>query len=93
MTWFIAIPALIVLCMLLGRRLRAEPLAQRDRRGARPAPRPTAAPRVKPDETRIVPAQPTNPGAELCVLALLGLSSLCALGFILVYAFATRCPR
>jgi ubiquinol-cytochrome c reductase iron-sulfur subunit len=43
--------------------------------------------RPKPDETRLVPALPPNPAAELAVLALLGLSSLCALAFILVYAF------
>jgi ubiquinol-cytochrome c reductase iron-sulfur subunit len=45
-----------------------------------------------PEETRIVPALPPNPGAELAVLALLGLSSLSALGFILVYAFASSLP-
>ena len=39
-----------------------------------------------------MPAQPPNPAAELCVLALLGLSSLSALGFILVYAFADSLP-
>jgi ubiquinol-cytochrome c reductase iron-sulfur subunit len=44
--------------------------------------------RPKPEETRLVPALPPNPGAELAVLALLGLSSLSALGFILIYAFA-----
>jgi ubiquinol-cytochrome c reductase iron-sulfur subunit len=48
--------------------------------------------RPKPEETRIVPAQPPNPAAELAVLALLGLSSLSALGFILVYAFAGSLP-
>jgi ubiquinol-cytochrome c reductase iron-sulfur subunit len=48
--------------------------------------------RPKPEETRIVPAQPSNPAAELAVLALLGLSSLSALGFILVYAFAGSLP-
>jgi ubiquinol-cytochrome c reductase iron-sulfur subunit len=44
--------------------------------------------RPREEETRIVPAQPPNPAAELLVLLLLGLSSLAALGFILVYAFA-----
>ena len=44
--------------------------------------------RKHPDPTRIVPALPPNPGAEMAVLLLLGLSSLSALGFILVYAFA-----
>jgi ubiquinol-cytochrome c reductase iron-sulfur subunit len=44
------------------------------------------------DATRIVPALPPNPGAELAVLALLGLSSLSALGFILVYAFGGSLP-
>jgi ubiquinol-cytochrome c reductase iron-sulfur subunit len=48
--------------------------------------------RPKPDETRIVPEQPRNLGAELGVLLLLGLSSLSALGFILVYAFADSLP-
>jgi ubiquinol-cytochrome c reductase iron-sulfur subunit len=48
--------------------------------------------RPKPEETRIVPAQPQNPAAELAVLGLLGLSSLSALGFILVYAFADSLP-
>ena len=44
------------------------------------------------EETRIVPAQPPNPAAELAVLALLGLSSLFALGFILIYAFGDSLP-
>jgi ubiquinol-cytochrome c reductase iron-sulfur subunit len=44
--------------------------------------------RTHGDPTRIVPAQPPSPGAEMVVLLLLGLSSLSALGFILVYAFA-----
>jgi ubiquinol-cytochrome c reductase iron-sulfur subunit len=48
--------------------------------------------RPGPDETRIVPAQPPNLAAELGVLLLLGLSSLCALAFILVYAFADSLP-
>ena len=47
---------------------------------------------AQPDETRILPAQPPNPAAELCVLGLLGLSSLCAVGFILVYAFGGSLP-
>lgn len=45
-----------------------------------------------PDEGRIVPEQPPNPGAELAVLALLGLTALAAIGFILVYAFADSLP-
>ncbi len=45
------------------------------------------------EETRLVPAQPANPAAELAVLLLLGLSSLCALGFVLVYAFAESIPH
>jgi ubiquinol-cytochrome c reductase iron-sulfur subunit len=49
--------------------------------------------RPKPEETRIVPGLPPNPVAELAVLALLGLSSLCALGFILVYAFGASIPN
>ena len=49
--------------------------------------------RPKPEETRIVPAgPPANPGAELTVLLLLGLTSLAALGFILVYAFGDSLP-
>ena len=48
--------------------------------------------RPKPEETRLVPALPPNPAAELAVLALLGLSTLSALGFILVYAFADSLP-
>jgi ubiquinol-cytochrome c reductase iron-sulfur subunit len=44
--------------------------------------------RPKPQDTRLVPGLPPNPAAELAALALLGLSSLCAIGFILVYAFA-----
>jgi ubiquinol-cytochrome c reductase iron-sulfur subunit len=48
--------------------------------------------RPREDETRIVPAQPPNPAAELLVLLLLGLSSLGALGFILLYAFADSLP-
>jgi ubiquinol-cytochrome c reductase iron-sulfur subunit len=48
--------------------------------------------RPTPEETRIVPALPPNPAAEVAVLALLALSSLCALGFILVYAFAGSLP-
>jgi ubiquinol-cytochrome c reductase iron-sulfur subunit len=45
------------------------------------------------DDGRIVPAQPPNAGAEMAVLLLLGLSSLSALGFILVYAFADSLPH
>jgi ubiquinol-cytochrome c reductase iron-sulfur subunit len=46
----------------------------------------------KPEETRLVPALPPDPAAELVVLALLGLSTLSALGFILIYAFADSLP-
>jgi ubiquinol-cytochrome c reductase iron-sulfur subunit len=49
--------------------------------------------RPKREATRIVPEQPRNPGAELGVLLLLGLSTLAALGFILVYAFADSLPN
>jgi quinol---cytochrome c reductase iron-sulfur subunit len=49
--------------------------------------------RPRQDEQRIVPAQPSNLGAELSVLLLLGLSSLSALGFVLVYAFADSLPH
>jgi ubiquinol-cytochrome c reductase iron-sulfur subunit len=45
------------------------------------------------DETRIVPEQPGHLAAELAVLALLGLSSLSALGFILIYAFGKSIPN
>ena len=50
--------------------------------------------RRRPDEeeTRIVPALPPNPAAEAAVLALFGLSSVSALGFILVYAFSDSLP-
>jgi ubiquinol-cytochrome c reductase iron-sulfur subunit len=48
--------------------------------------------RPRQESTRIVPEQPRNTGAELGVLLLLGLSSLGALGFILVYAFADSLP-
>jgi ubiquinol-cytochrome c reductase iron-sulfur subunit len=44
--------------------------------------------RPKPDEPSLVAGPPPQPAAELAVLALLGLSSVCAIGFILVYAFA-----
>jgi ubiquinol-cytochrome c reductase iron-sulfur subunit len=44
------------------------------------------------EDTRLVPALPPNPAAEVAVLALLGLSSLSALGFILIYAFADSLP-
>jgi ubiquinol-cytochrome c reductase iron-sulfur subunit len=40
----------------------------------------------------MLPTQPTNPRAELGVLALLGLSSMCALAFVLIYAFAEHIP-
>ena len=49
--------------------------------------------RPKPEETRLVPALPPNPVAELVVLALLGLSSLAALGFVLIYAFGDSLPN
>ncbi|HEY2353609.1 MAG TPA: Rieske 2Fe-2S domain-containing protein [Gaiellaceae bacterium] len=39
------------------------------------------------EETRILPEQPPNARAELAVLALFGLSSLAALGFVAAYAF------
>jgi ubiquinol-cytochrome c reductase iron-sulfur subunit len=48
--------------------------------------------RPKPEDTRIVRVLPPNPGAELSVLAMLGLSSISAIGFILVYAFAGSVP-
>jgi ubiquinol-cytochrome c reductase iron-sulfur subunit len=48
--------------------------------------------RPREEAARIVPAQPPNLAAELVVLLLLGLSSLGALGFILVYAFADSLP-
>jgi ubiquinol-cytochrome c reductase iron-sulfur subunit len=48
--------------------------------------------RPKQDETRLVPALPPNPAAELAVLGLLGLSSLSALGFIFIYAFGASLP-
>jgi ubiquinol-cytochrome c reductase iron-sulfur subunit len=49
--------------------------------------------RPTPEETRLVPALPPNPAAELAVLVLLGLSSLSALGFILIYAFGSSLPQ
>jgi ubiquinol-cytochrome c reductase iron-sulfur subunit len=49
--------------------------------------------RPREEETRLVPAQPPNPAAELVVLALLGLSSLSAIGFILIYAFGDSLPE
>jgi ubiquinol-cytochrome c reductase iron-sulfur subunit len=45
------------------------------------------------DETRIVPEQPSHLVAELSVLGLLGLSSLSAVGFILIYAFGDSIPN
>ncbi|HZT85339.1 MAG TPA: Rieske 2Fe-2S domain-containing protein [Gaiellaceae bacterium] len=48
--------------------------------------------RPRPEDTRMVPAMPPDPAAELVVLGLLGLSSLCALGFILIYAFGASLP-
>ncbi len=49
-------------------------------------------PKPPQDPSRIVPERPPNPGAELAVLVLLGLSALSALGFVLVYAFASQLP-
>jgi ubiquinol-cytochrome c reductase iron-sulfur subunit len=49
--------------------------------------------RPSQEETRIVPAQPNDLAAELAVLALLGLSSLSAVGAILVYAFGKSIPN
>src|SRR5439155_126536 len=43
-------------------------------------------PRLERDE-RIVPAGEPSPRAEFAVLALLGLATLCAVGFVVVYAF------
>jgi ubiquinol-cytochrome c reductase iron-sulfur subunit len=48
--------------------------------------------RPQAEDTRIVPAQPSHLAAELGVLGLLGLSSLCAIAFILVYAFGDSLP-
>lgn len=48
--------------------------------------------RMREEDARLVPALPPNPAAELAVLALLGLASLSALGFILIYAFADSLP-
>jgi ubiquinol-cytochrome c reductase iron-sulfur subunit len=42
--------------------------------------------RSRPSVQRIVPRRPTSPRAEVPVLGLLGLSSLAAIGFIVVYA-------
>jgi ubiquinol-cytochrome c reductase iron-sulfur subunit len=49
--------------------------------------------RPQADATRIVPEQPRSPGSELGVMVLLGLATLAALGFILVYAFADSLPN
>ncbi len=49
-------------------------------------------PRPHKDALRIVPERPPNPAAEIAVLFLLGLSALSALGFVLVYAFASDLP-
>jgi ubiquinol-cytochrome c reductase iron-sulfur subunit len=49
-------------------------------------------PKPEQDPQRLVPELPPNPGAELAVLGLLGLCSLSALGFVLVYAFANHLP-
>jgi ubiquinol-cytochrome c reductase iron-sulfur subunit len=42
--------------------------------------------RPRPDARRIVPRRAPHPSAELTVLVLLGLSSVCAIAFICVYA-------
>ncbi|MBV8562255.1 MAG: Rieske 2Fe-2S domain-containing protein [Actinobacteria bacterium] len=44
--------------------------------------------RPGPNADRIVPDLPESPGAELAVLALLGLTSLAASGFVVVYAIS-----
>jgi ubiquinol-cytochrome c reductase iron-sulfur subunit len=49
--------------------------------------------RRRDDEDRVIPEQPANLAAELAVLGLFGLSSLSALGFVLVYAFAEDIPN
>jgi ubiquinol-cytochrome c reductase iron-sulfur subunit len=49
--------------------------------------------RPRGEETRILPALPPNPAAESAVLVLLGLSSLSAVGFILIYAFGSSLPE
>jgi ubiquinol-cytochrome c reductase iron-sulfur subunit len=46
--------------------------------------------RPREERRRIVAHQPPHPEAELVVLALLGLSSLCAVGFIVVYAISAN---
>ncbi|MGH3009361.1 MAG: Rieske 2Fe-2S domain-containing protein [Gaiellaceae bacterium] len=50
-------------------------------------------PRHDDDPNRVIPEQPPNQAAELGVLALFGLSSLAALGFVLIYAFAEDIPN
>jgi ubiquinol-cytochrome c reductase iron-sulfur subunit len=49
--------------------------------------------RRRDDEDRVIPEQPASLAAELAVLGLFGLSSLSALGFVLVYAFAEDIPN
>jgi ubiquinol-cytochrome c reductase iron-sulfur subunit len=50
-------------------------------------------PRHDDDPNRVLPEQPANAGAELAVLGLFGLSSLAALAFVLLYAFAEDIPN
>jgi ubiquinol-cytochrome c reductase iron-sulfur subunit len=45
------------------------------------------------DAARIVPDLPSNPGAELAVLLLLGLASLCAIAFVVFYAVGNDLPN
>jgi ubiquinol-cytochrome c reductase iron-sulfur subunit len=45
-----------------------------------------------PEARRVVPDLPPNPGAELLVLLLLGLSSLCAIAFVVLYAVLGSVP-
>jgi ubiquinol-cytochrome c reductase iron-sulfur subunit len=49
--------------------------------------------RRRDDEDRVIPEQPASLTTELAVLGLFGLSSLSALGFVLVYAFAEDIPN
>jgi ubiquinol-cytochrome c reductase iron-sulfur subunit len=49
-------------------------------------------PRPGPEARRIVPDLPPNPGAELLVLLLLALSSLCAIAFVVLYAVLGSVP-
>ena len=49
--------------------------------------------RPQQDARRLVPARPPSPVAEVVVLLLLGLTGLCAVAFICVYAFANDLPN